>query len=192
MSLSFAGGVVAHPPQPKSGQFIICPGVISVAGSAPTGLATAFSWIDIGPMPLKVNGLAATVTTAASGGTGLALQLGLFADDGSSCYPGSLVQNAGSVVLSAIGQVVAAFTTITLQPGRYWAAGKYTYTTAPTTAPQLQQLTAVAPSLPGALIASNYRGYVATGQTAGAFSAAAPSGMSPATSGVILVGLRAA
>lgn len=69
-----------------------------------------------------LTGLAGDVTTA--GSAGALLRLTLYTDDGSGCFPGALVLDAGTIDATVTGPVtLAPANPIMLEPGRYWIGG---------------------------------------------------------------------
>lgn len=82
------------------------------------------------------------VTTASSGGAGLAASLGLYADDGSGWWPNcgaGLLASATGLSLSSTGLKTGTLgsAVVLTRPAVLWGAFWYGYTSAPTTAPIL-------------------------------------------------------
>jgi hypothetical protein len=107
---------------------------------------TSFMPIDIGPMPLKIKGLAVNVVTAQVAGTGTLVKGAIYADNSEALIGvgGPLLSTAGKLgeitfTATTTGILTGTFATpITLQPGRYWLASfYYAGSVAPTTIPLL-------------------------------------------------------
>jgi hypothetical protein len=112
------------------------------------------------------------VYQAAIGGAGLAYQLSIRADSGYG-QPGTLIQTVGSPALTATG---LAYVTLSgggqvLYPGLYWLTGVYQYTTAPSTAPEIDLIGGFTPTLGSIYYSSSVEspgsqvGYYQTGVT---------------------------
>lgn len=143
----------------------------------------------VGPRAKTFTDMGVQCTTAAVGGTGVGYRMGIYYDDGSGGLPGALLVDLGQVALSATGIRSITLGSLVLEPGRYWLAGCYQYTTAPSTAAQVGNNGNVGASLWGAAFLTNYRAVQATGIT-GALPNP-PTGMS-SFNGAPQLGLKAA
>lgn len=141
-SYSRRGGAGVLMPQnytPPSGGWQYPNGYMSVTPAAVVSGRASFVAVDVGPKSLTLQSLGCSVSTAQVGGTAVT-QLGLYADDGSGGLPDFSKQLAvGTITPTSTGKKPAAVS-LTLPPGRYWAAHLYVATVAPSTAPQFSSL----------------------------------------------------
>lgn len=161
--------------------------VTSSAGTM-TGGTVQFVPFDVGPGGDQFDRIAVNVGTAVVGGTTPTLRLGIYADDGTGGGPGTLVLDAGNVVITATG-IQTITISQTLAAGRYWLAGAYTFAATPTTAPQVFMVTSSL-SISGPTWTNAYRSK-SLSIAAGAALPASGAGAAASTSGAISIALRA-
>jgi hypothetical protein len=71
----------------------------------------------------QVEAMGMVVTTPGSAASGTpVVRLGIYKDDGSGAFPGSLLLDAGTVDVSTKGEKVIGGLNVTLEPGTYWLA----------------------------------------------------------------------
>lgn len=83
---------------------------------------------------ISITNMVCEVTTL--GSAGAVVRLGLYADDGTGTRPGTLLVDAGTIDATTTGVKTSGAITVTLTPGRYWAAA--VIQGAPTTTPTLR------------------------------------------------------
>lgn len=142
-----------------------------------TVTGTLYAYPIFVPSPVSLKSLNLSVTTGQTGG---AAHIGLYADNGAG-YPGALVAGSDPATVAATATAVVsnAFTTITLNPGIYWAASIFTATG---TFPTVEGISAVYTGVVGNSIGYDTAAHAlaGTGQAVTGISVAQTYGSLPA------------
>lgn len=142
--------------QPQSSSILLPYTNVASAAAVPSVNVACYAPIFI-PTSQSYSGLCCHVTAASVGGTSPFGRMALLNDNGSGTSPGTLIFDTGAVVVvTSTGLKVAAHAFGNLR-GLYWVGWNYSFTSGPTTAPQLTSFSTVIP-LPGpAMNSINYR-----------------------------------
>lgn len=148
---------------------------------------------DIGPLPMTIDALGISVTTALVAGT-TTTSVGLYKDDGSGGYPDTTSGGrigSGTLTLTSTG-IKTVTVSATLAPGRYWTGFLYVQTVAPTTAAVVSRASAAGNlwQLGSATSWTHARGLVLTSQTV--LPTTQVSALAPNVNQSVLVGIRRA
>lgn len=135
------GGAQTLVPAVPSGQYVFPCGAGGVA-AATTGNGTLRLTPWLVERAITIDRLGVEVTIV--GEAGSVFRLGIYGD--SSCYPGALIVDGGTVVGDTLGVKEVTISAITLEPGVCWLGG--VAQAAATTQPTIRCLSGYSPSIP--------------------------------------------